>query len=91
MVEKASTGGVRPAAELTTTRESGALPFLASGNYRWQEKAESFLCFDVELAVAPGLDKNHLLFHTDAAAAVCFLFKPLSPAGALPCIQWHPD
>jgi hypothetical protein len=34
------------------------LNFLASGNCRWQEKAEARLGFDVELAVAPGLGKN---------------------------------
>jgi hypothetical protein len=32
---------------------------LASGNCRWQEKTEALLGFDVELAVAPGLGKNH--------------------------------
>jgi hypothetical protein len=39
-------------------RKAGGLNFLASGNCRWQEKTEARLFFDVELAVAPGLDKN---------------------------------
>jgi hypothetical protein len=52
-----------PPPESTTTREAGGLNILASGNCRWQEWAEALWCFDVELAVAPGLGKNPIGIH----------------------------
>jgi cell division transport system permease protein len=39
------------------------LNFLACGARRGQEKAEALLCFDVELAIAPGLGKNQKMFY----------------------------
>jgi hypothetical protein len=39
--------------------QSGRLKFSCCGNCRWQQKTEALLCFDVELAVARGLGKNH--------------------------------
>jgi cell division transport system permease protein len=39
------------------------LNFLACAARRGQEKAEARLCFDVELAIAPGLGKNQKMFY----------------------------
>jgi hypothetical protein len=44
--------------EVNNHLQSGWLEFSCSGNCRWQEKTEALLCFDVELAVAPGWGKN---------------------------------
>jgi hypothetical protein len=45
--------------ESTSHPLCGWLEFSSCDNCRWQEKTEARLGFDVELAVAPGLGKNH--------------------------------